>query len=302
MNDRHAPPVALTIAGSDSGGGAGIQADLKTFQELDVFGTSVIVALTAQNTVGVHEVHAVPSPFVTAQFDAVAGDLRPMATKTGMLATAELIHTVADGIHRHDLANVVVDPVAASKHGDSLLAADAVDTLRDVLLPRATVVTPNLGEVELLTGVSVRTVEDLPRAAAAMHALGPAWVLVKGGHLPDNSDAVDLLYDGQQTFEISAVRCESSDTHGTGCTLSSAIAAYLARGMNVPTAVNEAKSYITGAIQHGIRIGSGIGPVDHGWRRRDRTDTTGNTTATGTAEPIGAVSQHKARRCEPAQL
>lgn len=291
MSDRHGPPVALTIAGSDSGGGAGIQADLKTFQELDVFGTSVIVALTAQNTVGVHDVHTVPTPFVAAQLDAVADDLRPLATKTGMLATAELIHTVAEGIGRHDLPNVVVDPVAASKHGDSLLAADAVDTLRDVLLPHATVVTPNLGEVELLTGVVVQTVADLPRAAQAMHALGPAWVLVKGGHLPDNADAVDLLYDGQQTFEIRAVRCDSSDTHGTGCTLSSAIAAYLAKGMNVPTAVNEAKSYITGAIEHGIRIGSGIGPVDHGWRRRTSPDSseTGQATTTGVVQaPQGA--------------
>ncbi|MGI9015654.1 MAG: bifunctional hydroxymethylpyrimidine kinase/phosphomethylpyrimidine kinase [Euzebya sp.] len=268
MSLRHVPPVALTIAGSDSGGGAGIQADLKTFQELDVFGTSVIVALTAQNTVGVHDVHTVPCDFVTAQLDAVVTDLRPVATKTGMLATAEMIDTVASGIRRHGLDNVVVDPVAASKHGHALLDPDAIGTLRDVLLPLASLVTPNLGEVELLTGVVVSGVDDMPAAAQAMKALGPRWVLIKGGHLPDNSAALDLLTDGEQTFHITAVRCDSADTHGTGCTLSSAIAAYLALGSNIPTAVNEAKTYITGAIRHGLRIGAGIGPVDHGWRRR----------------------------------
>ncbi|MEE8603103.1 bifunctional hydroxymethylpyrimidine kinase/phosphomethylpyrimidine kinase [Euzebya tangerina] len=268
MPDQQSPPVALTIAGSDSGGGAGIQADLKTFQELDVFGTSVIVALTAQNTVGVHGVHAVPPTFVTAQLDAVATDIRPAATKTGMLASSQLIRVVTEGIRRHELDNVVVDPVAVSKHGDSLLAPEATQTLVSELLPLATVVTPNLGEVELLTGVTVTGIADLPRAAEAVLALGPSWVLVKGGHLPDNDDAVDLLAGGGQTIEVRSTRCDSTDTHGTGCTLSSAIAANLAKGMNVPTAVNEAKTYITGAIQRGIRLGAGIGPVDHGWRRR----------------------------------
>lgn len=269
MTDRPTRlPVALTIAGSDSGGGAGIQADLKTFQEHDVFGTSVIVALTAQNTLGVHGVHAIPADFVTAQLDAVASDMDIRATKTGMLATSELIDTVVKGIAHHGLANVVVDPVAASKHGDPLLEPEALATMRDVLLPHATVVTPNLGEVELLTGVRVEGVADLPRAAEAVKALGPRWVLVKGGHLPDNADAVDLLSDGDEVHQIASRRSASTDTHGTGCTLSSAIAANLARGADVPTAVRDAKTYISGAIEGGLRVGRGIGPVDHGWRRR----------------------------------
>ncbi|MEO2105759.1 MAG: bifunctional hydroxymethylpyrimidine kinase/phosphomethylpyrimidine kinase [Actinomycetota bacterium] len=261
-------PVVLTIAGSDSGGGAGIQADLKTFQEHDVFGTSVIVALTAQNTLGVHGVHEVPADFVTAQLDAVASDMDVRATKTGMLATSELVHTVVEGIRRHGLTNVVVDPVAASKHGDALLAPEALATVRDVLLPVATIVTPNLGEVALLTGVEVTGTDDLDKAAEAMKALGPQWVLIKGGHLPDNLEAVDLLFDGERMIEIATARSASTDTHGTGCTLSSAIAANLAKGMDVPSAVQVAKDYITGAITHGLRIGSGIGPVDHGWPRR----------------------------------
>lgn len=261
-------PIALTIAGSDSGGGAGIQADLKTFQEHDVFGASVIVALTAQNTVGVHGVHGIPADFVTAQIGAVAGDLDVRATKTGMLATADLIKTVTHGITSHGLNNVVVDPVAASKHGDALLEPEALGTLRDVLLPAATVVTPNLGEVKLLTGLDVTTVEQMKDAAEAVKALGPRWVLVKGGHLPGNHDATDVLFDGDTMTLIATARSDSTDTHGTGCTLSSAIAANLAKGMDVPAAVRAAKDYITGAIQHGLRIGAGIGPVDHGWRRR----------------------------------
>jgi hydroxymethylpyrimidine/phosphomethylpyrimidine kinase len=261
-------PVALTIAGSDSGGGAGIQADLKTFQEHGVFGTSALVALTAQNTVGVHDVHLVPADFVAAQIDAVAEDMSVGATKTGMLATTELIGVVAAAIGRHGLRNVVVDPVAASKHGDALLAGGAVSALRDVLLPLATVVTPNLGEVQLLTGIEVTGLDEMADAARAVKALGPAWVLVKGGHLPGNDDAVDVLFDGTDVIEITAARNDSTDTHGTGCTLSSAIAANLALGMDVPDAVRAAKDYISGAIDHGLRLGRGIGPVDHGWRRR----------------------------------
>ncbi|HUG84696.1 MAG TPA: bifunctional hydroxymethylpyrimidine kinase/phosphomethylpyrimidine kinase [Euzebya sp.] len=261
-------PVALTIAGSDSGGGAGIQADLKTFQEHDVYGTSVLVALTAQNTVGVHGVHLVPPAFVTAQLDAVVDDIGVAAVKTGMLATTELIAAVADGIRGHAIPNLVVDPVAASKHGDALLAPDALAALRDVLLPLATVVTPNLGEVKLLTGITVTDVEGMTAAAHAMKALGPQWVLIKGGHLPDNADAVDLLFDGERHIRIDGARSDTRDTHGTGCTLSAAIAANLAKGMAVPMAVAQAKDYITGAIRGGLRLGHGIGPVDHGWRRR----------------------------------
>jgi hydroxymethylpyrimidine/phosphomethylpyrimidine kinase len=262
-------PTALTIAGSDSGGGAGIQADLKTFQELNVFGISVVVALTAQNTVGVHGVHEVPADFVTAQLEAVVTDLPVGAAKTGMLANAAVVAAVAEGVERHGIAPLIVDPVCASKHGDALLRPDAVDALRERLLPLAEVVTPNLSEVAILCGVKVRGVRDLPRAAEAVKALGPRWVLVKGGHLPDNASAVDLLFDGDQVLQIASERLGTRDTHGTGCTLASAIAAHRARGLDVPDAVRAAKEFVTGAIRHGLRMGSGIGPVDHGWRRRE---------------------------------
>jgi len=261
-------PRALTIAGSDSGGGAGIQADLKTFQELGVFGMSVITALTAQNTLGVHGVWEVPPAFVTAQLDAVVTDLGADVAKTGMLASADIIAVVAEGVRRHHLDRLVVDPVCASKHGDPLLRADAVDALRDRILPLAEIVTPNLGEVALLTGVKVQQVSDLPEAARAVKALGSRWVLIKGGHLPDNADAVDLLSDGERFVEIASQRLDTRDTHGTGCTLASAIAAGRARGLEVEAAVRAAKDYVTGAIRHGLRLGGGIGPVDHAWRRR----------------------------------
>ncbi|MDP9405912.1 MAG: bifunctional hydroxymethylpyrimidine kinase/phosphomethylpyrimidine kinase [Actinomycetota bacterium] len=261
------PPRALTIAGSDSGGGAGIQADLKTFQELDVFGMTVLTALTAQNSVGVHGVHEVPPAFVRAQLDAVVGDIGVDVVKTGMLSSAPLVEAVADGIAAWGLDRVVVDPVCASKHGDPLLRPDAVESLRRRILPLATVVTPNLGEVAILTGVTVRTRADLRPAAEAVKALGPRWVLVKGGHL-EGDDAVDLLFDGQTEVTVTAPRSDTADTHGTGCTLASAIAAHLARGDDVVTAVRRAKDYVSGAIRHGVRLGRGIGPVDHGWRRR----------------------------------
>ena len=261
-------PTALTIAGSDSGGGAGIQADLKTFQELDVFGTSVLVALTAQNTMGVHAVHEIPAEFVTAQLDAVVTDFGVGAVKTGMLANVAIIDAVTEGIERHGIAHLIVDPVCASTHGDPLLRPDAVDALRERLLPLAEVVTPNLGEVAVLCGVEVANVGDLNRAAQAMKNLGPRWVLIKGGHLPDSGDAIDLLYDGEQTFWISDARVDTQHTHGTGCTLAAAITAYRARGLDVVDAVRAAKEFVTGAIRHALHLGKGIGPVDHGWRRR----------------------------------
>jgi hydroxymethylpyrimidine/phosphomethylpyrimidine kinase len=259
---------ALTIAGSDSGGGAGIQADLKTFHELGVYGTSVITALTAQNTTGVHGVHVVPADFVTAQLDAVAGDIGIDAAKTGMLATADVIKAVADGVRAHTLTRLVVDPVCASKHGDPLLARDAIEALRTEILPLAEIVTPNLGEVEVLTGVRVAGVGDLPAAAEAMLALGPRWVLVKGGHLPGNAAATDLLSNGDAMIEITGERLDTTDTHGTGCTLAAAITAHRAHGRELEAAVRFAKAFVTGAIRHGLRLGAGIGPVDHGWQRR----------------------------------
>ena len=263
------PPRVLTVAGSDSGGGAGIQADLKTFQELDVFGMSAITALTAQNTLGVHGVHEVPPDFVAQQIDVVLADIGADAVKTGMLSSAAIIEAVTKALAAFDVRTLVVDPVCASKHGDALLQADAVEAMRTRIIPAAEVVTPNLGEVAVLTGVEVLSRADLPEAARAVKDLGPQWVLIKGGHLGDDEDAVDLLFDGTQSIEIVGPRLATRDTHGTGCTLASAIAAYRASGLDVVDAVRAAKRYVTGAIQHGMRVGGGIGPVDHGWRRRE---------------------------------
>jgi hydroxymethylpyrimidine/phosphomethylpyrimidine kinase len=268
MTGSHALSRALTIAGSDSGGGAGIQADLKTFAELGVFGMSAVTAVTAQNTLGVHGVHEIPAAFVRQQIDVVLSDIGADAVKLGMLASADIITAVAAGLIDHGVTRLVVDPVCASKHGDPLLREDALDALRDVVLPLAEVVTPNLGEVALLTGVCVESVDDLPRAASALRSLGPRWVLVKGGHLPGSSAATDLLTDGEETVMLSTERLDTPDTHGTGCTLAAAIAAHRARGVSVVESVRSAKDYVTGAIAHGLRIGSGIGPVDHGWLRR----------------------------------
>ncbi len=261
-------PRALTVAGSDSGGGAGIQADLKTFQALGVYGASVIVALTAQNTLGVHGVHEVPAGFVRQQLDVVLTDVGADAVKTGMLASADIIRAVAAGFREHGVERLVVDPVSASKHGDPLLRSDAVEVLKAELLPLALVVTPNVGEVEVLTGVRVQGVDDLRPAARAILELGPRWVLVKGGHLPDNVEAIDLLTDGSSWHEIRSRRLDTRDTHGTGCTLASAIAAGLARGLELAEATKQAKTFVTGAIAHGVRVGSGIGPVDPGWNLR----------------------------------
>jgi hydroxymethylpyrimidine/phosphomethylpyrimidine kinase len=259
------PPRVLTIAGSDSGGGAGIQADLKTMLACGVHGMSVITAVTAQNSVGVQGYWELPPEAVRAQLDSVLGDIGVDAVKTGMLASSALVSLVAgvlDGIG----VPVVVDPVGVSKHGDPLLAGDAVAAIRAELLPVATVVTPNLYEAAQLTGVKVADEAGLREAAEAVHALGPLWVLIKGGHL--DGDAVDLLFDGTAEHWLRAPRLDNRHTHGTGCTLASAIASYLALGKDVPTAVELAKQYITGAIAAGFALGSGIGPVDHGWRWR----------------------------------
>ena len=259
------PPRVLTVAGSDSGGGAGIQADLKTMLALGVHGMSVICAVTAQNSLGVQGYWELPPEAVEAQLESVLSDIGAQAVKTGMLASTVLVETVAARLSTYP-APLVVDPVGVSKHGDSLLARDAVEAVRHKLLPLATVVTPNLWEVELLTGVKVESERDMLRAAQAVKELGPAWVLVKGGHLPGRP--VDLLYDGSRTHEYPAPRLDNRHTHGTGCTLASAIASRLALGDEVPEAVGAAKEYITGAIAAGFPLGAGIGPVDHGWRLR----------------------------------
>lgn len=261
-----APPLVLSVAGSDSGGGAGIQADLKTMLALGVHGMTVVAAVTAQNSLGVQGYWELPSEAVTAQLSSVLDDIGVDAVKTGMLASASLVELVADRLSTVD-APVVVDPVSVSKHGDPLLASDALEAVRTRLLPVATVVTPNLYEVEQLTGVKVTEAADLRRAADAVLALGPAAVLVKGGHLA--GDAVDLLVtaDGEE-YSYSSPRYDNRHTHGTGCTLASAIASRLACGDALPAAVGAAKEYVTGALAGGFALGAGIGPVDHGWRWR----------------------------------
>ncbi|GAA2717615.1 MULTISPECIES: bifunctional hydroxymethylpyrimidine kinase/phosphomethylpyrimidine kinase [Streptomyces] len=256
------PPRVLTVAGSDSGGGAGIQADLKTMLALGVHGMSVITAVTAQNSLGVQGAWPLPAHVVRAQFRSVVDDIGVQAVKTGMLASAELVEEVA-GLLAGLSVPVVVDPVGISKHGDALLAASALDAVRTKLLPVATVATPNLDEVAWLTGVRVRSEADLRPAAEAVLAYGPRWVLVKGGHL--DGDAVDLLTDGTTEHRLRAPRHDNRHTHGTGCTLASAIASGLAHGQPVPQAVASAKTYVTGAIAAGYPLGSGIGPVHHGW-------------------------------------
>jgi hydroxymethylpyrimidine/phosphomethylpyrimidine kinase len=259
------PPRVLTIAGSDSGGGAGIQADLKTMLACGVHGMSVITAVTAQNSVGVQGYWELPEEAVRAQLRSVFDDIGVDAVKTGMLASSGLVSLVAKELATIS-APVVVDPVGVSKHGDALLAADAVAVIRAELVPLATVVTPNLHEVAQLTGVQVTDEAGLREAAEAVHVLGPGWVLVKGGHLA--GDPVDLLFDGTTQYLLRAPRLDNRHTHGTGCTLASAIASYLALGHDVPRAAELAKAYVTGAIGSGFALGAGIGPVDHGWERR----------------------------------
>jgi len=264
------PPLVLTIAGSDSGGGAGIQADLKTMLAMGVHGMSVIAAVTAQNSLGVQGYWELPPEAVRAQLDSVLSDIGAQAIKTGMLASTALVETVAEVLSGVD-APVVVDPVGVSKHGDPLLAADAVGAVRSRLLPTATLVTPNLWEVEQLTGVKVEDESGLRRAAEAVLEFGPRWVLVKGGHLP--GEPVDLLFDGTTEHRFTGPRHDNMHTHGTGCTLASAIASRLARGDDMATAVGLAKEYVTGAIEHGFALGAGIGPVDHAWRLRGDAGT-----------------------------
>ncbi|WP_335938673.1 bifunctional hydroxymethylpyrimidine kinase/phosphomethylpyrimidine kinase [Streptomyces sp. PTD5-9] len=261
-----APARVLTVAGSDSGGGAGIQADLKTMLAFGAHGMSVLTAVTAQNSLGVHGAWELPAEAVTAQYRAVADDIGVQAVKTGMLSSAALVETVAGLLAGTD-APVVVDPVGVSKHGDPLLAAEALDSVRSRLLPVATVATPNLDEVTQLTGVTVTDESGMRRAADAVLDFGPRWVVVKGGHLP--GEPADLLTDGSETHWLRAPRHANRHTHGTGCTLAAAIACGLAVGQDVPTAVRNAKAYITGAIAAGFPLGAGIGPVDHGWRTRD---------------------------------
>jgi len=253
----------LIIAGSDSSGGAGIQADLKTCAALGVYGMTVITALTAQNTMGVSAIHEVPPDFVADQIEAVVEDIRPDAVKTGMLASAPIVEVVAAKIKEHALPFVVVDPVMVAKSGDRLLREDALLALRK-LLPLADVLTPNIPETEDLLGHPVRTDEQMQEAARELQSLGSRNVVVKGGHR-EGDTAVDVLFDGRDFYEFTAPRIDTTSTHGTGCTFASAIAAFLARQETVPEAVKHAKDYLTEALRRARPIGHGHGPVDHFW-------------------------------------
>jgi len=264
------PARALTIAGSDSGGGAGIQADLKTFCAFGVYGMSALTAVTAQNTLGVSAVLALAPDLVRRQIDAVRDDIGVDATKTGMLATAAVVGEVARALARGGLGPVVVDPVMVSKHGDPLLEASAREALRTDLLPLADVLTPNLPEAAALLGCDLEDLRDAParrQAAAALAALGPRHIVLKGGHIRDtgeeDEEAVDLWYDGRDLVELRSPRVRTRHTHGTGCTFSAALAAGLARGWPVGRAVREAKAFTAWAIAHAPGLGSGSGPVNH---------------------------------------
>jgi hydroxymethylpyrimidine/phosphomethylpyrimidine kinase len=260
-------PRALTIAGSDSGGGAGLQADLKTFAALGVYGMSAITSITAQNTVGVQGVFDLPPEFIALQIHSVVTDIGVDAVKTGMLSNAGIIRVVADSVREHSLPNLVVDPVMIAKSGDALLRPEARDALIEHLLPLAKVLTPNLYEAQVLSGLTIETFEDMKRAAEAIHVLGPQYVVVKGGHLTadpgETGRAKDLLFDGRQFVILEEERLSTPHTHGTGCTFASAIAAGLARGLSVEEAAQEAKAYITEAIRHALPLGHGHGPTNH---------------------------------------
>jgi hydroxymethylpyrimidine/phosphomethylpyrimidine kinase len=254
-------PKALTVAGSDSGGGAGIQADLKTFAAFQVFGMSVLTAVTAQNSVGVAGVHNLPPEFVALQLDAVLEDFGADAVKIGMLSTTPIIRAVAERLRAHAPANVILDPVMIAKSGDPLLQPDARAALVEAMLPLALVVTPNLHEASVLADCPVQTEADMEEAARRIHARGPRHVLVKGGHLKDS--ATDILYDGSTVTRFPGPRLESTSTHGTGCTYSSAIAAGLAHGRPLAAAIGEAKAYVTAAIREGFQAGRGVGALRH---------------------------------------
>jgi hydroxymethylpyrimidine/phosphomethylpyrimidine kinase len=256
--------TALTVAGSDSGGGAGIQADLKTFAAHGVYGTSAITAITAQNTVGVNAVHALPADLVTAQMEAVASDIHIAATKIGMLATAAIVEAVAAAIVELQLPLVVVDPVMISKSGAPLLDEDGLMAIRRELLRRALVVTPNIPEAEALSGRTITSPGDAKDAAVRIHKLGPSNVVIKGGH-GAGDQLVDLLFDGKTFHEFATPRIETRNTHGTGCTFASAIASQLALGETMVRAVEQAQAYVAGAIRHGLPLGHGNGPLDHFW-------------------------------------
>jgi hydroxymethylpyrimidine/phosphomethylpyrimidine kinase len=254
----------LTIAGSDSGGGAGIEADLKTFTTLQVFGMAAVTSITAQNTTGVYGVHDVPAEMVAQQIDVVAQDIGIDAAKSGMLSNAGIIEAVADAIVRNVIENYVLDPVIVSETGHRLLQADAVSALVEKLLPLCKVVTPNSAEASALTGIEVTDIESQRDAARKLYDMGAYTVLIKGGHLP-GPRATDLLYDGRYFVEYSDDRIDTRNTHGTGCTYAAAIAAFLGHQQMLPEAIRVAKQYVTEAIRRGFSFGKGAGPLNHFW-------------------------------------
>ena len=256
-------PKAMSVASSDSGAGAGIQADLKTFAAHGVYGTTAIVAVTAQSTKGVYAIAEVPDEVVVAQIDMMMEDIGADAAKTGMLSSALIVEVVADRLAAWGVPTVV-DPVMISKSGDQLLQPSAVNAVRRHLIPRAKIVTPNIPEAEALSGRTIITEDDLREAARAIHSLGTEWVLVKGGHR--STTATDVLFDGVSFYELPAERIETFSVHGTGCTLSAAITANLALGLEVLPAVESAKTYLSGAIRAGYAIGGGHSPVNHFFR------------------------------------
>ena len=261
---------AMTIAGSDSGAGAGIQADLKTFAAFGVYGTSVLTAVTAQNTLRVTDVLELPTTLVASQIDAIVSDIGTDAVKTGMLSSSAIIDTVADKLREHHLANLVVDPVMVAKSGDKLLQDEAVEALRTRLIPLATVVTPNAPEAQVLTGRKVESLDDARTAAGELVAMGARVAVVKGGHL--QGPATDIMYDGREFRAFTHRRIDTTSTHGTGCSFASAVAAGLARGTPVRDAVSQAKAYVTAAIRNAFPVGKGHGPLNHFYATWEQED------------------------------
>ncbi|HLE24775.1 MAG TPA: bifunctional hydroxymethylpyrimidine kinase/phosphomethylpyrimidine kinase [Thermodesulfobacteriota bacterium] len=259
-------PRALTIAGSDSGGGAGIQADLKTFTAFKVFGMSVLTSITAQNTESVSGIYDLPPDFVKLQIHAVLSDIGVDAVKTGMLSNEDIISAVAEKIKQYGIKKLVIDPVMRAKSGDTLLKPEAERALIEELLPLAYIVTPNLSEAGALSGIKVSSLEDMREAARRIKLIGCKFVLVKGGHLKWSHEAIDILYDGKKFHDFSSPRIKTKNTHGTGCTYSAAICAGLAKGLNAREAIRQAKDYVTEAIRNSFSLGNGHGPLNHFWR------------------------------------
>lgn len=255
----------LTIAGSDSGGGAGIQADLKTFAALGVYGTSAITAITAQNTTSIQGILEIPSDFVGRQIDCVMEDIGADAWKTGMLANEDIVNIVSKKAKQYKIKYLILDPVMVSKNGNLLLGKNTLKTLIKKLLPLSFVITPNLDEAEAITGKSIKTIEDMRKAAIKIYKMGPKNVVIKGGHLPKNFDAIDILYNGHEFKEFKSERIKTKNDHGTGCTFAAAIAAFLAKGHSIEESIANAKSYITSALKSARKwdIGKGHGPLNH---------------------------------------